>query len=289
MILSFISQKGGSGKTTLSVNLAALASSNGVPVAIVDLDPQASASAWCAARGTDDIRHEACHPPLLARTLERLREAGIALIVIDTPPHNSTAAANAIRASDFVAVPVRPSSFDLAAVTETVDLVRHANGRAGAVLNSVPSSTSVSDPAAAFLAQQNLVVLSRVGQRMAFQHAASTGRGVVETEPKSKAAEASSSGTPSRKDHDEERSRLCWFRYPRVAGEETHPAAAGRRRCRASPSSPPHQKRRRALQARCRRQGADNPVRPGRGHKQCPCRVGRSPGGRSDHRPETTT
>src|SRR5512144_1114511 len=86
MILSFISQKGGSGKTTLSVNLAALASSNGVPVAIVDLDPQASASAWCAARGTDDIRHEACHPPLLARTLERLREAGIALIVIDTPP-----------------------------------------------------------------------------------------------------------------------------------------------------------------------------------------------------------
>src|SRR5512133_4009485 len=100
MILSFISQKGGSGKTTLSVNLAALASSDGVRVAIVDLDPQASASAWCAARGTDDIRHEACHPPLLARTLERLREAGIALIVIDTPPHNSTAAANAIRASE---------------------------------------------------------------------------------------------------------------------------------------------------------------------------------------------
>ena len=111
------------------------------------------------------------------------------MIVIDTPPHNSTAAANAIRASDFVAVPVRPSSFDLAAVAETVDLVRHANGRAGAVLNSVPSSTSVSDPAAAFLAQQNLLVLSRVGQRMAFQHAATIGRGVVETEPKSKAAE----------------------------------------------------------------------------------------------------
>ena len=41
MILAFISQKGGSGKTTLSVNLAALAATNGVPVAIVDLDPQA--------------------------------------------------------------------------------------------------------------------------------------------------------------------------------------------------------------------------------------------------------
>ena len=147
MVLSFISQKGGSGKTTLSVNVAALAAANGVPVAIIDLDPQASASAWCAARCTDDIRHEACHPPLLARTLERLGEAGFALIVIDTPPHNSTAAANAIRASDFVAVPVRPSSFDLAAVAETADLVRHANGRAGAVLNSVPSLTSVSDPA----------------------------------------------------------------------------------------------------------------------------------------------
>src|SRR5512147_787744 len=177
MILSFISQKGGSGKTTLSVNLAALAAANGVPVAIVDLDPQASASAGCAARGTDDIRHEACHPPLLARTLERLRNAGVALIVIDTPPHNSTAAANAIRAADVVAVPVRPSSFDLAAIAETADL------------NAVPASTSISDPAVAFLAHQNLVVLSRVGQRMAFQHAAATGRGVIETEPRSKAAE----------------------------------------------------------------------------------------------------
>lgn len=77
MILSFISQKARSGKTTLSVNLAALAASNGVSVAIVDLDPHASASAWCAARGDDDIRHEVCHPPLLARVLERLRDQNL--------------------------------------------------------------------------------------------------------------------------------------------------------------------------------------------------------------------
>jgi chromosome partitioning protein len=188
MIIALVSQKGGAGKTTLSVNIAALAATNGIDVALVDLDPQASASAWCAARGADDIRLEACHPPMLTKTISRLRMGGAGLVIIDTPPHSSTAAANAVRAADFVVVPVRPASFDLAAVADTAELVRHVSGRAGAVLNAVPPSTNVAEPAAALLAEQGLPVLARIGQRMAVQHAATAGRGVVETEPRSQAA-----------------------------------------------------------------------------------------------------
>lgn len=66
------------------------------------------------------------------------------------------------------------------------------------------------------------------------------------------------------------RPRLCWFRYTRVTGEEP-PAAAARHRRRALPSGSPRQERRSALQARCRRQSSDNPIRPRRDDKPSPC------------------
>ena len=189
MILAFISQKGGSGKTTLSVNIAAFVAANGFSVSIVDLDPQASASAWCEARDADDISIETTHPPLLDKTVNRLRKNGANLILIDTPPHNSTAAANAVSVADFVIVPVRPASFDLAAVADTARLVKQAVGRASSVINAIPPNTKVADPASEILTEQGLPILSMIGQRMAFQHAATLGKGVVETEPSSRAAE----------------------------------------------------------------------------------------------------
>ena len=187
MILSFVSQKGGSGKTTLSVNFAALAFGHNIPVAIIDLDPQASASAWGAMRG-EGIKVEACHPPLLIRTLEFLKNDGCQLVIIDTPPHNSTAAANAIRVSDFVVIPVRPASFDLAAVSDTIELIKANNRNAGFVINSVPPNTTVAESAEKILQESGLKILGYVGQRMNIQHALTAGRGVVEADPKSQSS-----------------------------------------------------------------------------------------------------
>ncbi len=187
VIIFFVSQNGGCVKTTLSVNFAALASTYKVPVCLIDLDPQSSASAWSAVRG-DGIKVEACHPPLLNRTIESLKNKGYELIIIDTPPHNSTAAANAIRASDFVIIPVRPASFDIAAMNETAELVKNNTKKAGAVINAVPANTHVATAAEDELKASGIEILGHIGHRMSIQHALTEGRGVIESEPKSLAS-----------------------------------------------------------------------------------------------------
>lgn len=188
MIISLISQKGGSGKTTLCVNMAALAFKNNVSVAIIDLDPQASSSSWAASR-EDSLTVVSCHPPFLDKTIQSLLDKRHTLIFIYTPPHNSTAAANAIKISDFVVVPVRPSSFDLVATTSTLDLIKSNTIPSGAVLNAIPSGTTVANGAEDFLIESGFEILGRVGHRMAIQHALTAGQGVVESEPQSAAAE----------------------------------------------------------------------------------------------------
>ena len=188
MIISFVSQKGGSGKTTLCVNMAALAFSEGVSVAIIDLDPQASSSSLVAVRN-DALTAVSCHPPFLDKTIKSLQGNGYKLIFIDTPPHNSTAAANAIRASNFVVVPVRPSSFDLAATGVTLDLIKANTTLSGAVLNAILPNTTVANGAEDFLVESGFAILGRVGHRMAIQHALTVGRGVIELEPNSSSSE----------------------------------------------------------------------------------------------------
>lgn len=183
MIISLVSAKGGTGKSTLCVNLAALGAKEGLKVGLIDLDPQATACGWQAMRGSGDIEIAVAHPPTLASTAQRMREAGCQLVMVDTPPHHSTAAAAAVRIASLTLVPARPSAFDLAAILETIELVRHANGRAGAVLNAIPASSTVADQAQDVIERAGLKVLARIGQRIAWQHAAARGRGVYETEP----------------------------------------------------------------------------------------------------------
>lgn len=189
MILSTVNQKGGSGKSTIAVNLAALAASNGVKTALIDLDPQATACAWVRSRENKDIRLLVTHPPELSNSAKELKEEGYQLIIIDTPPHNSTAAANAVNVSDICLMPVRPSAFDLNAAQATTQLIQANNGKGYFVLNAVPANTSVSDPATEFIESTGFEVIGEIGQRMAYQHAAASGQGVTEYESNSKAAE----------------------------------------------------------------------------------------------------
>jgi chromosome partitioning protein len=186
--LAFVSQKGGAGKSTIAANVAAYAASNGIKTVIIDLDQQASISAWHGARQDDLIHLIPSHPPLLERYVSQCDKEGYQLCVIDTPPHNSTAAANAIGVADLTIVPVRPSAFDLVAAQATFDLLGQSGGKGGAVINAVPSSTKVIDDATKFVTDAGIKVIGKTGQRIAYQHATTKGQGVTEYEPSGRAS-----------------------------------------------------------------------------------------------------
>lgn len=180
-IIAVASQKGGSGKTTLSGHLAVQAEAAGHgPVALIDTDPQGSLSAWWNARVAET--------PLFARTtladlpddLAALREAGIALVVIDTPPAITTAIGEVIRVADFVVIPTRPSPHDLRAVGATVQLVRRCGKPLVFVVNDATPRARITSEAAIALSQHGTVAPVTIHHRTEFASSMIDGRTVGE-------------------------------------------------------------------------------------------------------------
>ncbi|MHA7818242.1 MAG: ParA family partition ATPase [Erythrobacter sp.] len=142
-VIAIVSQKGGSGKTTLAVHLATRAAQSKHESCVIDTDPQATAAAWSDWRG-DFLPVVVTAPPArLARTIASAQKSGVDFIVIDTPPHADAAAREAIKAADLVLVPTKPRAFDLAALEPIADLVSFAKTPAYVVLNAVPPGATV--------------------------------------------------------------------------------------------------------------------------------------------------
>jgi chromosome partitioning protein len=129
MIIAFLNQKGGVGKTTLAMHLAAELSCSRYQVMVIDADPQGSALDWSQARqraglprlfGVVGIPRETLHQevPAIARIVDH--------VVIDGPPRVTALARSAILAADVVLIPVQPSPYDVWACTDIVSLVREA-------------------------------------------------------------------------------------------------------------------------------------------------------------------
>src|SRR5579872_2435590 len=123
-VIAVASQKGGSGKTTLAGHLAVQAERVGAgPVALIDTDPQGSLAEWWNAREAQTPYFVSTGIARLAEDLGELRELGVRLLVIDTPPAIAGTIAAVVRIADLVIVPARPSPHDLRAAGATVDLV----------------------------------------------------------------------------------------------------------------------------------------------------------------------
>ncbi|NVE93721.1 ParA family partition ATPase [Altererythrobacter lutimaris] len=189
-VIAIVSQKGGSGKTTLAVHLATRAAQANLESCVIDTDPQATASAWSDWRG-DFLPLVVTSPPArLARTIENAKKNGVEFIVIDTPPHADAAAREAIKAADLILVPSRPRAFDLHALEPIADLVAYAKKEAFVVLNSVPSGATVLEAEAKEVVKGLGLEICPVifGDRAAFHRSSANGETAAEIEPEGKAA-----------------------------------------------------------------------------------------------------
>ena len=188
--IAIVSQKGGSGKTTLAVHIATRAAQAGQQSCIVDLDPQASAAAWSDWRG-DYLPVVVTSPPArLTRTIDSATKQGMDFVVIDTPPHADAAAREAIKAADIVLIPTRLRAFDLAALEPIVDLVAMARTPAFVVFNAVPSGAKLLTAEAEAVAKRLGLAICPVqlGERAAFHRSSAKGETAAEIDPEGKAA-----------------------------------------------------------------------------------------------------
>lgn len=195
MIVAVLSQKGGVGKTSLSLHVAAGLARQGARVLLVDADPQGSARGWAA------VRQEApaftvlgLDRPTLHRDLPDLA-AGYDHVVIDGPPRVTDLTRSAILAADVVLIPVQPSPLDVWACSEVVGLIKEASVyierlKSAFVVNRKSVGTAMGrDITQALGAYEVPGLESQIAQRIAFAEALASGQTVQETAPGSSAAE----------------------------------------------------------------------------------------------------
>ena len=187
--VALISRKGGAGKTTLACGLAAAGEQAGLTTALLDLDPQGSASAWSGLRVSDAPVVVPGSAPQLAALLEAARSAGAELAIIDTAPHSTGAALKAAQAADLVLIPCRASVADLHAIGTSIEISRTAKTAAAVVLNAAPvQGPLVSQARAAIAGYEVDMVPVVLHQRIAHVHAFTNGLTAPELARTSKAA-----------------------------------------------------------------------------------------------------
>ena len=183
--IAIVSQKGGSGKTTLAQNLAVLFENS----VLVDLDSQPTSANWGDRREDAHPSVVSAQPARLPAILKTARESGVGVCVIDTPPRTSEAALDAARASDVVLVPVRPAVNDLETLPALAELLVVARKRAFVVISCAPTSGSHAAEATKFAETLGFTVVpTTIHQRITYAYAPRNGLGVTEYEPESKAA-----------------------------------------------------------------------------------------------------
>jgi chromosome partitioning protein len=189
--IAIISQKGGAGKTTLALHLAAAAQDAGRISLIIDTDPQATASQWAVWRRDAPPEVIDSPPPRLAAKVDAAKGQGAELIVIDTPPHADSAARAAVEVADLVLIPCRPSAFDLSAIQTTAKLVQLLRKPAFVVFTAgAPNAPRIYQEAGELVEGFGTPACPvQIPDRAAYRHASGEGRTVMEYEPSGKAAE----------------------------------------------------------------------------------------------------
>ncbi len=192
MIYAFLNQKGGVGKTTLSIHTAAELIVRKRRVLLIDADPQGSALAWSNYREHADFTVVGMAKATLHKEIDNLAK-DYDDVIIDGPPRVTELARSIILAADVVVIPLQPSPMDVWAAAETVDLVREAQVfkpdlRCCLALNRKIANTAIGRDVRDALVELDVPILkSDIGQRVVFAESAASGTTALD-QKRSKAA-----------------------------------------------------------------------------------------------------
>lgn len=189
-VIAVLNQKGGAGKTTIATHLATALKIAGHSVLLVDSDPQGSARDWAAVQENHPLSVVGMDRPTIERDLKSI--APVDYVIIDGAPQAADLAVSAIKASDFILIPVQPSPYDIWATSDLVDMVKQrieiTDGRlqAAFVISRAISGTKLGNDVSAILEGYELPVLgSRIHQRVNYAGTAATGSTILESFPDS--------------------------------------------------------------------------------------------------------
>ena len=194
-VIAVLNQKGGSGKTTIATHLARALQLQGSSVLLVDSDKQGSARDWSAVNVSNPVTVIGLDRPTLDRDLKNISDKDF--VVIDGSPQATDLAVSAIKAADFVLIPVQPSPYDIWATSDLVDLVKQRiemtdnKLKSAFVVSRAIKNTKIGSEVSEVLIEYGLPVLNaKIVQRIAYPNSAAIGKTVFETESKTSDAVA---------------------------------------------------------------------------------------------------
>ena len=178
-IVTVFNQKGGCGKTTITMSLAGSMAKRGHRVLVVDMDPQGTASRWASGKLNEFPATVISLSPMegqMHREVQKFVE-DYSLIFIDCPPSmNSVAPSSAMLISDLALIPIVPSPADIWAAAGAIKLSEQAQAinntlTVRLVANMVQRSTSLAKDLLDQLEEENPVPLLKatLGLRTSFR------------------------------------------------------------------------------------------------------------------------
>jgi chromosome partitioning protein len=193
MIISFVNQKGGVGKTTSAINVAASLKRRNYAVKFIDADPQGSASRWQAVESNNafEVVH---HPEAISKSDIEAFSQNCDFLVIDAPPAIGDITKSILAVTDLSIIPLSPSSLDIWSCRGTLDMVDEAQVEnpdlnVKLLINRKIPGTRVGREARDSLSIFNMDLLdTELCQRVAYIDAMTSGVSVMQYAPSSKAA-----------------------------------------------------------------------------------------------------